>query len=258
MKGHERGWPGAVALVALLLTVGGCGGGKAPKQQPIEHDKVYSVRMAESQFNGGRVSEALATLREAIERFPDDASLHHRYGLYCLQAARYEEAISAFKQSLELDPHLTDSHNNLGIAYLELGDHAGAEREFFKVLEDPAYPTPHLTELNLGLLYAEQGREDEAVTHLRRSVGIDPKFFKGHFHLASVLDQIGELLEAAREYEVAEPAFRNDGEYWYRRGFTYYRLGEEDKARESLLRVRAIAPGSESAARADELLGVLD
>ena len=54
------------------------------------------------------------------------------------------------------------------------------------------------------------------------------------------------------------PAFRGDGEYWYRRGFAYYRLGEKDLARESLLRVRSIAPGSESAARADELLTVLD
>jgi tetratricopeptide (TPR) repeat protein len=258
MKRHERGWLGTAALLGLWLTAGGCGGGKAPQKQPIEHDKVYCVRMAESQFNGGRVSEALATLQEAIGRFPDDASLHHRYGLYCLQAARYDEAIAAFTQSLELDPHLTDSHNNLGIVYLELGEFGRAESEFYKVLEDPAYPTPHLTELNLGLLYAEQGREDEAVAHLRRAVGIDPKFFKGHFHLASVLDQIGQLLEAAREYEVAEPAFRNDGEYWYRRGFTYYRLGEEEKARESLLRVRAIAPGSESAARADQLLSVLD
>ena len=50
----------------------------------------------------------------------------------------------------------------------------------------------------------------------------------------------------------------NDGEYWYRRGFAYYRLGETDRSRESLLRVRAVAPGSESAARADELLSVMD
>ncbi len=57
---------------------------------------------------------------------------------------------------------------------------------------------------------------------------------------------------------MAEPAFRNDGEYWYRRGFAYYRLGEKDKARDSLIRVRSIAPGSESAARADELLNVMD
>lgn len=258
MKRVERGFRHGVILIAVLVTAAGCGGGKTPQQAPIEHDKLYHVRMAESQFNGGRVSEALATLSEAIERFPDDPSLHHRYGLFCLRAARYEEAIPPLERALELDPYLTDAHNNLGIIYVELGEYGKAEQEFNEVLEDPAYPTPHLTELNLGLLYSEQGRNEEALRHLRRSVGIDPKFFKAHFHLASILDQFGQLMEAAREYEVAEPAFRNDGEYWYRRGFTYYRLGETDKARESLLRVRSIAPGSESAARADQLLAVLD
>jgi tetratricopeptide (TPR) repeat protein len=214
--------------------------------------------MAESQFNGGRVSEALSTLREAIERFPDDATLHHRYGLYCLRAARYEEAIPAFERALELDPFFTDSRNNLGVVFLEIGDYARAESELRKVLEDPAYPTPQKPYLNLGLLYAEQGRDAEAIEQVRKAVGIDPKFFKAHFHLASFLEKVGNLLEAASEYEVAEPAFRNDGEYWYRRGFTYYRLGQMDKARESLSRVISIAPGSESAARANELLGVLN
>ena len=42
------------------------------------------------------------------------------------------------------------------------------------------------------------------------------------------------------------------------RGFAYYRLGREGNALESLLRVLVVAPGSESAVRADELLALLD
>jgi tetratricopeptide (TPR) repeat protein len=260
MKRLEQGISlAAMVVIAGLVLLSSCGGGgKATKRQPIERDKTYSIRMADSLFKAGRVSEALAELEQAIEREPDDASLHHTYGSYCLQSARYDDAIAAFRRALEIDPYLTDAHNMLGAVYMELGDHARAESEFREALGDPAYPTPHLTYLNLGLLYAEQGRDDEAVESMRKSVGIDPKYFKAHFELASMLDRIGNLLEAVREYEVAEPAFRNDGEYWYRRGFAYYRLGEKDKARDSLVRVRSIAPGSESAARADELLNVMD
>ena len=259
MKRPKTGSGWITSLLVAWLACVACGGGqKQPEQAPVEHDLTYSVRLAQSQFSGGRVSEALATLSDAIERFPDDASLQHRYGLYCLQAGRYEEAAAAFERSLELDPYLTDSHNNLGITFLELKDYGRAESEFRKVLEDPAYPTPQKTYLNLGLLYAEQGRDHEAVEQVRKAVGIDPKFFKAHYHLASFLERVGELLEAASEYEVAEPDFRNSGEYWYRRGFTYYRLGREVEARESLQRVQSIAPGSESAARANELLAVLD
>lgn len=245
-------------LSAALVACAACAGGRPTQPPPIEHDKIYSIRMAKSLYGAGRVSEALAELDKAIRRFPDDASLYNLYGGYCLGAGRYDDAIPALRRALELDPYLTDAHNNLGTVYLELRDYARAEREFLQALEDPAYPTPEKVYLNLGLLYAEQGRNDKAVEALRRSVGIDPKYFKAHFHLASILERVGGLLEAAREYEVAEPAFRNDGEYWYRRGFAYYRLGEEDKARESLLRVLSVAPGSESAARADELLEVLN
>lgn len=247
------------ALAAVMALAAACGGSAKPaKDHPAQHDAAHSMRMADSLFRGGRVSEALATLREAIERFPDDATLHHTYGSYCLRAARLDEAEVAFRRALEIDPYLTDAHNMLGVVYLQRKDYGHAEREFEQALADPAYPTPQLTYLNLGLLYDEQGRHTEALTAIRRSVGIDPKFFKAHFHLASLLDRVGELVEAAREYEVAEPGFRSDGEYWYRRGLTYYRLGEADKARDCLLRVRAIAPGSESAARADEILDVLD
>ena len=65
------------------------------------------------------------------------------------------------------------------------------------------------------------------------------------------------LDEAAREYEVAEPGYRSFGEYHYRLGLTYYRLGDRDRAREHLSRAIDVAPGSPSAAQADELLRMM-
>ncbi len=248
---------GVLALV--LAAAVGCGPNAETKRPPEpEHDAVYSVRMARSLFKAGRVSEALTTLDEAIAREPDNASLHNYYGSLCLQSGRYEAAVGALQRALEVDPYLTDAHNALGIVYLELGRNDEAEEQFRTALADPAYPTPHKVYLNLGLLYGSQGRDTEAIESFRQSVGIDPDYFKAHFHLASALDRIGKLSEAAREYEVAEPQFKNDGEYWYRRGFAYYRLGQEGNALESLQRVRTVSPGSESAARPDELLDLLD
>ena len=237
----------------------GCGPSPETKRPPEkEPDALHSVRMAQSLFRAGRVSEALTALDEGIAREPDNAGLHSYYGLLCLQSGRLDEAVDALGRALEIDPHLTDAHNVLGTVYLELGRTTEAEEQFRKALEDTAYPTPEKVHLNLGLLYDSQGRDKEAVESFRMSVGIDPQYYKAHFHLASTLDRIGKLDEAAREYEVAEPAFKNDGEYWYRRGFAYYRLGRAGNALESLQRVRVVAPGSASAARADELLELLD
>jgi type IV pilus assembly protein PilF len=249
----------AALMLALASLVGGCvGGAKQSKPKPVVKDAEYSKKMAKSLFAGGRVSEAFKELDEAVARYPDDASLHHVYGVYAFQAARHERAVQALHRALEIDPYLTDAHNVLGAVYIDLKDYMAAEQQLNKVLADPAYPTPQLAYFNLGKLYSEQGRDDEAITALRRAVGIDPEYYPGHFQLASLLDKVGKLIEAASEYEVAEPGYRKDGEYWYRRGFAYYRLGEADKARDSLVRVRSIAPGSESAARADEILSLMD
>ena len=87
---------------------------------------------------------------------------------------------------------------------------------------------------------------------------INPKYDRGHFELASVLERLGKLEEAVREYEVASRSYTSSGEYYYRLGFTYYRLGKLTKARENLIRVRSVSPGSPASAKADELLETIE
>lgn len=243
----------------VIVALVGCGGGattKPPKEIP--KDASYSMRLAKSLYDGGRVSEALAELAEAVEREPGNASLLNTQGSYLMRAGRYPESIEAFRKALAVDPYLTDAYNNLGFVYTQIDNYAEAEKSFREALNDPAYPTPYKVWFNLGQLYLKQGRSEEAIAAFRKAVGIDPDYYPGHFELASVLDQVGNLVEAVREYEVAEPAYRGSGEYWYRRGLAHYRLGQSSQARDMLSRVRSIAPGSEASAKADEILKLLE
>jgi type IV pilus biogenesis/stability protein PilW len=249
------------ALATLFLTgllAGGCGGAPKPATDPLRNDTANQMRLAQSLWRAGRVSEALEALDAAIAADPDDARVYNFYGQICFRTGRHAEAEAKLRRALEIDPHLTDAHNNLGSLYTEMGEPAKAETEFRAALSDSAYPTPEKVYLNLGLLYVSQGRDEEAIAALRRSVELDPKYNQAHFELAQLLERTGGMVEAAREYEVAEPAFRNSGDYWYRRGMTYYRLGDTQKALDSLVRVRTVAPGSESAAQAEQLLELLD
>ncbi|HKQ63345.1 MAG TPA: tetratricopeptide repeat protein [Candidatus Polarisedimenticolaceae bacterium] len=230
--------------------------GKKAKHDP-KQTTAYRVRLAQSQFQAGRVNEALALLDEAIRSEPRNAGLFNYSGQICFVAGRQAEAERRLLQALEIDAQLTDAHNTLGAVYSETGRKDEAEREFKRVLEDPVYPTPEKAYLNLGTLYVSQGREQEALGALRRAVEINPRYLDAHYQLAALLDKRGNLDEAAREYEVAGPGYRNNGEYHYRLGLTYVRLGEQDKARESLRRALAVSPGSPSAAQAEELLKTL-
>lgn len=244
-----------IAVVALIFLLAGCGGEakKASRTDPTA-GPMGKLRLAQSYLRAGRGGDALDAATEAVEQAPDDAAVRHGFGQICFLLGRLDLAEEAFLRTLELDPYRTDAHNFLGAVYDQTGRKDEAEREYRKALEDPAYPNPENVYLNLGLLYGSQGRDEEGISALRRAVEIEPKFYRAHFELASLLDRTERLEEALREYEVAEPGFRNDGTFYFRLGMAYLRLGRAEEARVHLARVLELSPGSENAARAGEIL----
>jgi len=252
----------AHVVVLLCLSSGlmvGCGGSKKePEPQAKELSVSQQMQLAQSQMTAGRIGEALTTLDEAVSQEPDNARLRQFYGETCLNGGLLQEAEQAFRKALELDPYLTDAHIYLGAVYQEMDRLADAEREYLLALNNPAYPQPQKIYLGLGMLYQRQMRLDEAEAQLRTSVGIDPKFYRGHFELAGILEERGNLDEAIREYEVAEPGFQHNAVYHYRLGFAYFRNGEKYLARDRLNRAVDLAPGSVVAKEADDLLRMID
>ena len=249
--------PATLALAASALIVSAaCGGNKKPLTSPtIEAGK--QIRLADSYYRAGRVSEALDIIDKAVVEDPKNASLRNFAGQLSFFAGRHAEAEKNFKEALKIDAYMTDARNNLGALYDATGRKAEAEQEFKKALADAAYPTLEKVHLNLGLLYESQGRSDEAMASFRRAVEINPKFWRGHYELASALDKAGKLDEALREYEVASPDYKSNGEYHYRLGLAYMKDQQAGKAREHLSRCQELAPGSENASRALDLLKML-
>ena len=250
-----RGFGVYASLVTLAIV--GCGGGHPKPVEAPELDAETLARQAESFYSVGRVSDAIDSINAAIEAEPEVAQWHHRRGALLFRAGRLESAEMEFLRALELDPYLTDARNFLGTICTEQQRWDEGEVYFLKALADAAYPTPELVYFNLGLLYSAQGRDQDSLTQLRRAVEINPKYYHAHFELASTLDRLDKLPEAAQEYEVAAPDYRSSGDYFYRLGLVYFRLGEGFKAKEKLRQAIDVSPGSESAARARELLGMI-
>jgi type IV pilus biogenesis/stability protein PilW len=242
------------ALLAVAQT--GCAAPKAKPADPAS-ETANNIRLAESYFRAGKVNEAISILEKAVASQPNNAGLRNYYGQLCFLSGRSTEAEQSFNKALELDPHLTDARNNLGALYDNTGRKDLAEQQFRKVLEDTGYGSPEKAHLNLGILYLSQGREDEAIEQLRKAVEINPKFYRGHFELASALDKAGHLDEAAREYEVAAPDYKGNGEYHYRIGLAYMKLNQSVKAREHFMKCQELSPGSDSASKAYDLMKML-
>jgi len=259
MRFISADWTRTVAVAALILIAAASCGPRPPKTsaEPRVLTTAEKVRMADSYRNAGRMNDALGILDEVVTENPDNPQLHTVYGKYLFLAGRYSTAEQHLDRALEIDPYLTDARNWLGVTLAEQDRYDEARRQYERALDDPSYPSPQLIYLNLGMLYRAQGLDEDGIKQLRRAVQIAPRFFKAHYELALALETIGKFDEALDELAVAEPAYRSDGTYWYRRGFLEFRLQRAGQALDSLRRCLDVSPGSPAAAQARELMGVI-
>ena len=221
-------------------------------------DPESKVRLARSYFNGGKTGEAMRVLEEGLREYPENVPIRNYYGQLSFLTGNLEMAEAALLEVLRLNPFMTDAHNTLGAVYQEMGRYNDAEKEYRLTLEDQSYSTPEKVYLNLGHLFKAQDRIDEAISMLRRAVETDPGYLQAHYELAGALEQSGNLRESAREYGVAEPAYRKSGEFHFRYGVVHMKLGNELEAAEHFRKVIDVAPGSENSAKAYKLLDLLD
>ena len=85
----------------------------------------------------------------------------------------------------------------LGDAYNRLGDKKSAREAFRKAIElDESYAEAYL---NLGLLLADDGQNEEAERFLRTATLLNPNSHKAHGRLGILLQELGRYSEAEEE-----------------------------------------------------------
>ncbi len=151
--------------------------------------------------DSGRLDEAIAHHRKALEIRPDFAGARNNLGLLLARLGRLDEAITEYRKALEINPDYVKARNNLGNALVGRGQIDEAIAEYRKVLEiDPDYFEAHN---NLGNIMAGHGQIDEAVAEYRKALEISPQVADLHYNLGVVLAGCGRFDEAITEYERA-------------------------------------------------------
>jgi tetratricopeptide (TPR) repeat protein len=74
-----------------------------------------------------------------------------------------------------------------------------AEKYYLAAIEaDPGYP---LAQFNLGNLYDEQGRLQDAFAYYRRALALNPHYADAHFNLALLCERQGEAMKAVHHWK---------------------------------------------------------
>ena len=129
----------------------------------------------------GRLSEAIAGYRRAIELRPSSASAHNNLAVACREAGLTLEAIAASRAAVRLAPHRVEMHLNLGNLLRETGNVDEAIAAYQSGLRVAPNFAPGFS--NLGVALQDAGRLDEAIECYRRAVVLDPGAMVAHSNL---------------------------------------------------------------------------
>ncbi len=176
----------------------------------------------------GRVDDALAYYRRAIEIEPRNPDPVNNIGVALVDKKQYAEAIPYFERALKAEPGFYEAHNNLGKALEELGRLDEAIREYRLVLEKKP---DHVSALNnLGSALSRKGQFAEAMPCYEASLRAKPDQATAHYGLASALARLGRADEAISHYQQVLQRIPNNALAHNDLGLVLARKGNLDEA----------------------------
>jgi Tfp pilus assembly protein PilF len=217
MRGSVVGVAALVAICLLVATVEPVAA-KSRGEKRTEAQKY--LRLGQINYDQGRTLEAIEALEKAIDIDPDLAEAHGYLGLIYLQQSDYKQARREFKKAIAINPYYTDGYNSLGIVYREQRKYDDAMAMFEKALQDKAYRTPERIHLNIASTHMAKGDPATAIPHFEKAVALNPTYTLAYLGL----------------------------------GKAYQQTGRKDLADRSLRKVVELAPGSQAATEARQIL----
>ncbi len=150
-----------------------------------------------------REEEAHPHFEAAARINPKDPMSRNNLGIYFQKHNQMREAVAQYEAAVHLtnDPNfLAQTYANLGAAQRSLSEDGPARESFEQSLR--LNPNQFNAWLGLGLLAQKQGKLDEAVSDLSRSVELQPSA-QGYFELGRTLAQARHVPEALNAYQQA-------------------------------------------------------
>jgi CHAT domain-containing protein/Flp pilus assembly protein TadD len=192
----------------------------------------------------GRLNEAIAAYRRAIQIDPNLAVAHNNLGIVLARRGRLQEAADAYREAIRLDPNLANAYNNLAEVLQDLGQPQEAEQAQAQAstVLNSANSTSVIDYINLGRALGNQGKHEEAIAAYEIALELNPTLGTTYNNLGNSLRSLERLEEAAEAYRRAIELTPTLVVAYNNLGFVLTQLGRPEEAREVYDRVNAIDP----------------
>jgi tetratricopeptide (TPR) repeat protein len=146
----------------------------------------------------GRVDEATARIRRALELNPADADARLFAAWLAAATGQWAEAETHYLEVLKTNPQNEEALSYLGALYAESGRLPEARRAFTEL--GASAPTSYLPDYYLGVLAQKRGENAEAIGHFQASLKKKPDFVSALNELALIYEHEGRLADAETTY----------------------------------------------------------
>jgi tetratricopeptide (TPR) repeat protein len=199
-----------------------------------------SLRQAEKCRAEGRLAEAEALCRRALEARADLPEAEHLLGVIMHQSGKLGEAIEHVGRAVKLAPQVALYHANLGEMLRLSGRPKLAAEEARRALE--IEPNLAMALTNLGVALYEMEDFEESIRAHRKAIAAQPEFTDAHSNLGNALHALRRFDEAIVAYRRAIELNPEFADAWANLGNTLQHAGDYEEAVVALRRAIELAP----------------
>ena len=144
---------------------------------------------------------AIREFRAAEKVNPKELNVHFGLGYLLWTKGQYPEAAAEFQAEIDNDPQHLQAMLYLGDSEIQMSRPNDAR----PLLEKVAFlsPASGMAHRDLGIIYADQDRQQDALTEFQAAIKITPNDVNAHYRLARLYRLMGKTAEAKAEFDKA-------------------------------------------------------
>jgi tetratricopeptide (TPR) repeat protein len=146
---------------------------------------------------------AVEQFRTAIKANPNEPNVHFGLGYLLWKEHHYRDAAAEFKAELAVDSAQQQAQAYLGDALVELHEYDEAQPQLEAAARSGSPAASAMIHRDLGIVYAEAGRKDDAVAEFLEAIALDPKDVTPHWRLGKLYQAMGKKEDAKTEFDIA-------------------------------------------------------
>lgn len=156
---------------------------------------------AEQALRAGNPQLARQHFFQALAISPEAPNVHHGLATCCFLLSDLNGAVYHFQEVLRQDPSRIGAAINLGAVYNQMGRPDDA----LNVLRQAVKQDPKRAEAyyNMGLAYRLKGQIELAIQSYKEALHHDARMMDAHYNLGNLLHELGRNSQAVRCYQLA-------------------------------------------------------